>query len=128
MYLHLLIMLHEASFIADGLRINIYVLRANITFSIYIRVELCVKQIRDVWASVCLALSVSFFTISFFFLLLFLNLISFLTIWKRCFNSPFISRKNKHSKTENSTNNCSFAACFQCLWCSPNISEIREEE
>lgn len=48
MYLHLLIMLHEASFIADGLRINIYVLTANITFSIYIRVELRVKLEREI--------------------------------------------------------------------------------
>lgn len=46
MYLHLLIMLHEASFIADGLGINIYVLRANITFSICIRIELCAKLER----------------------------------------------------------------------------------
>jgi len=45
MYLHLL-MLYEASFIADGLGINIYVLRANITFNIYIRVESCVKLER----------------------------------------------------------------------------------
>lgn len=46
MYLHLLIMLHEASFIADGLGINLYILRGNITFSIYIRVELYAKLER----------------------------------------------------------------------------------
>lgn len=113
MYLHLLIMLHEASFIADGLRINIYVLRANITFSIYIRIELCVKLEREI-------LGISghlffwpwtfFFSINFYFLMLFLTLNSFLTIWKRCFNSLFISRKNKYSKTENRANSSSFAA------------------
>lgn len=54
-------MLHEASFIADGLGINIYVLCANITFSIYIREQLFVKlEIKDFWTSTCMALNFFF--------------------------------------------------------------------
>lgn len=69
-------MLHEASFIADGLGINIYVLCANITFSIYIREQLFVKlEIKDFWTSTCMALNF-FLMINFYLLVLFLTFYS----------------------------------------------------
>lgn len=69
-------MLHEASFIADGLGINIYVLCANITFSIYIREQLFVKlEIKDFWTSTCMALNF-FLMINFYLLILFLTFYS----------------------------------------------------